>query len=369
MSEGSAVNTAFGPAPSVALVDLGRPTATGATRRLRSLCEVLAHMGCRPTVVSAFGAHRSRASDVAQQVPAVIRGRAVPESLGWSARLVRDSLDQMSPDIVICITARAFHPDLLGPWRTFIDFVDRMSVNYEERSHLTHRFDERALYTTLARRHRMFEQALPDGINGAFAAGHLDSLSLGVPWWPITADPMSVTPAETADVHDLGFVGTLDYLPNVAAVRTIARLWPGLIEHRPTLTLLIAGSRPTPEVRSIASRFGWTLEADFEDLGQILGRMRVSVAPLDSATGIQIKVLDAGAAGLPQIVSPVVASGLDADFPFLVASSDHDWETAVLSLVGYPEEARRLGNSTREHVVRNFATEPVSRTAIQILGL
>jgi glycosyltransferase involved in cell wall biosynthesis len=74
-----------------------------------------------------------------------------------------------------------------------------------------------------------------------------------------------------------------------------------------------------------------------------LWKAAVSVAPLQTARGIQNKVLEAVAAGLPTVVTPVVSEGL----PRLilpgcsVADSPQAFADAVLRYLDWTPEQRR----------------------------
>lgn len=348
----------------IALIDLGRATASGARRRLSSMVDVIEALGDDPVVISIFPNHALRRRHTWRLLPSVLRGSAVPESLAWSPRSVRRELDRAAPDIAIAITARAYHPALLGPWRFYIDFVDRMSVNYRARSRLTSRTHEQAFYRALADRHRRFEGGSRSLVDGAFAAGRADAAALDAAWWPITLDPHLSPPARrTVDGStdtDLVFVGTLDYLPNVAAVRELDRLWPALHRRVPGVRVTVAGARPTPEVTSIAQANGWRLVANFTQLSDVLTQARLSVSPLTEATGIQIKALDAAAFGVPQLVSPAVASGLDPDFPLVSCRTDSEWVQQIARYLEHPESARALGQQSMQHVLRHYSPRAVA---------
>lgn len=348
--------------PRVALVDLGRTTATGARRRLESLVETVAAAGFEPVVVELLPRFRSTPSEVLLQLPATRRSEVVPETLAWSTRLTRSHLAKIEPTTVICVTSRAFHPHLLGPWRTFIDFVDRLSVSYSERSEVASSLRHRYALRILANHQRRFEKVAGNFIDGAFAAGRADAQQLGVGWLPIgvRCDSATLQPNDRHPDTDIGFVGTLDYLPNVEAVRELDRLWETLRSVRPQTTVLIAGARPTPVIRSIAMKNKWELVPNFHSLSDVLSRVKITVAPLTHATGIQNKVIEAAAHGVPQVVSPAAMAGLDADFPVVSYNSAEDWVVAVQRLLDAEEENHAEGEQARTHVCSNYSFDSLS---------
>lgn len=310
--------------------------------------------------------------DSAARAPRTFWNReVVPETLAWSARAVRRRLDELDPTLVVCITSRCFHPLLLGPWETYIDYVDRLSVSYADRAGIAHHLLKRLQYRLLSVPQRRFESARPAGVTGAFAAGQADATALGVACVPITATPdprpLDLLRPTDAAMADLGFVGTLDYPPNVDAVLALAQMWPQLAARRPGLSAIIAGARPTRDVRDAVQRHGWTLLPNFESVDEVFLQTRIAVAPLRHASGIQIKALDAAAHAVPQIVSPVVAQGLDPRFPLVVADGLQEWVEAVADLLEDPDHARDLGERSRRHLGERYSDEAVAESLRALL--
>ena len=62
----------------IALIDLGRATASGARRRLSSMVDVIEALGDDPVVISIFPNHALRRRHTWRLLPSVLRGSAVP---------------------------------------------------------------------------------------------------------------------------------------------------------------------------------------------------------------------------------------------------------------------------------------------------
>jgi glycosyltransferase involved in cell wall biosynthesis len=141
------------------------------------------------------------------------------------------------------------------------------------------------------------------------------------------------------------FCGVMNYAPNEEAVIWFAReVWPLLIARRPDARFEIIGSSPTAAVQALADPNGHiTVVGAVPDVTPFLWRAAVSVAPLQTARGIQYKVLEAVAAGLPTVVTPIVSEGV----PSLVlpacrvAGSPHAFADAVLTYLEWTPKQRR----------------------------
>lgn len=145
------------------------------------------------------------------------------------------------------------------------------------------------------------------------------------------------------------FCGVMNYEPNREAVVWFARhVWPLVAARRPDARFDIIGMNPPSVVLQLAEMPGITVVGAVKDVAPHLWKAAVSVAPLQTARGIQNKVLEAVAAGLPTVVTPVVAEGLpDLVLPAVRVEGDPQaFADAVLAFLAWtPEERRALALS------------------------
>jgi sugar transferase (PEP-CTERM/EpsH1 system associated) len=149
-------------------------------------------------------------------------------------------------------------------------------------------------------------------------------------------------PSASAEVV---FCGVMNYAPNEQAASLLARdVWPRVRARRPDATLTIVGAYPTALVMALAepSR-GITVTGAVPDVRPYLWRAAVSTAPLVTARGIQNKVLEAIAAGLPTVVTPNVADALPPELGPAVIRADgaEALAAAILGLLDLSAAERR----------------------------
>ena len=136
---------------------------------------------------------------------------------------------------------------------------------------------------------------------------------------------------------NLVFVGSMDYFPNVdAAVSFVGGVWPTLRHQIPGLTLTIVGAKPTPEVQALAQIDGVSVTGTVPDVRPYYGNALAAVVPLRTGGGTRLKILEAMAAGVPVISTPLGAEGLavtpDADILMAAAEDSQAWIHQVRSL-------------------------------------
>ncbi len=116
--------------------------------------------------------------------------------------------------------------------------------------------------------------------------------------------------SEAVKKYDLLFTGNLSYPPNEDCVRYLSEeIMPFVWKLRPETNLLISGASPTESILRLGNSKinvqGWT-----EDIRMAYDSASIFVAPMRIGTGMQNKILEAMAMGLPCIASSLVGNGI-----------------------------------------------------------
>ncbi|MEM9379225.1 MAG: TIGR03087 family PEP-CTERM/XrtA system glycosyltransferase [Planctomycetota bacterium] len=156
------------------------------------------------------------------------------------------------------------------------------------------------------------------------------------------------------------FTGVMDYYPNVDGCVWFAKeILPVVRRSVPDARFTIVGSKPTPEVLALGELDGVEVTGFVDDTRDYLRRAAVSVAPLRVARGIQNKVLEALAMGLPTVGTTSATQGVEGEpgRDFLVADDADAFAARVVDLLQDPGEARALGARGRAFVERSYDWE------------
>jgi len=141
------------------------------------------------------------------------------------------------------------------------------------------------------------------------------------------------------------FCGVLDYRPNErGAIWFATKVWPLVRAKRPDARLTLVGRNPTAAVRAVAgSDPSIEVTGAVPDVRPYLWDAAVGIAPLFEARGVQNKVLEAVAAGIPMVVTPAVDLGLPSEVrpACLVASDAGAYAKSVHALLELTPEGRR----------------------------
>lgn len=180
-------------------------------------------------------------------------------------------------------------------------------------------------------------------------------------WFPNGVDAEFFRPTdEPYDPDTVTFIGRMDYFPNQDAMFRFCReTLPLLREARPSVKLTIVGANPSPAVRKLGELAGVTVTGSVPDVRPYVHRSALTVAPLSIARGTQNKVLESMAMGVPVVVSPEAAGGIDAvpDEHVLVAAGPEATRDAILRLLDDPADRRRLAEAGRARVLSHHDWE------------
>jgi polysaccharide biosynthesis protein PslH len=160
-----------------------------------------------------------------------------------------------------------------------------------------------------------------------------------------------------SDTIELIFTGVMDYPPNVEGMCWFCRdVWP-LITQRLRARLKIVGRRPTQAVQELGRIAGIEVVGEVPDVRPYLDAADIAISPLHLARGIQNKVLEAMASGLPVVVTPPSAEGIDAEngVHLQIADSAAEFANAVVKF-GLSRDLRgTVGAAARELVEDQYS--------------
>lgn len=165
---------------------------------------------------------------------------------------------------------------------------------------------------------------------------------------------------------EIVFTGNMSYPPNVEAAVYIAKqILPKLPD---TCNLLLSGATPTSEVQVLKSDrieiTGWV-----NDIRESYAKGRIFIAPMFIGTGLQNKLLEAMAMGLPCITTTLANNALRAipDESILIANSNEEFIRKINELLGDPELYKTIAQNGRQFITTNYRWEECTKELIEII--
>jgi glycosyltransferase involved in cell wall biosynthesis len=161
------------------------------------------------------------------------------------------------------------------------------------------------------------------------------------------------------------YVGSMAWQPNVQAAIYLAReALPQIRTAVPAARLVIVGRDPTVEVRALAHLPGVEIAGGVPDVRPYLRQAHLLAVPLESGGGTRLKILEAFAAGLPVVSTPVGCEGLrvTAEEHLLMAPRKR-FAAAVTALLGDPQRGRELAARARQLVHAEYDWRRIGTSA------
>lgn len=310
---------------------------------------------------------------------AMLRGK--PWSLGYYSspimrRSVTDLVKSTGCDLVFVFSsAMAQYADCAEGSAKVVDFVDSDASKWKQYVPYKPALS-RWLYAYESRRLARFEESIIHEFDRSVFVSkrevrhlsvHSETISFIQNGIEINA-PASVRP-ETSPPR-IVFVGAMDYFPNIDAVCYFAKEILPRIRVQKQVEFMIVGSNPSPRVVRLGRQPGVFVTGKVDSVRPYLDQSSVAVVPTRIAQGIQNKILEALAAGLPVVTTRAAAEGLASveGIPLAVADSPHEFAEHVIRFIDSPPTPDQLRES-REHLQFHYSWDKNLATFDQIFAL
>lgn len=292
-------------------------------------------------------------------------------------KAVKSFLEKTRPDAVYCqlIRTAEYRKALPMDVRSVIDYMDVFSKGVERRIPKVP-FYSRWLFKMEWKRLLSYERDVYPFFNGHTVISEQDRDLLPVDEHAsVVVVPNGVDTSyfkadkSVSKEFDLLFNGNMNYPPNVeSVVFVVNEVMPLIWEKRPDARLLISGANPSPEVQALAGEkvvvTGWV-----DDVRDSFNRSRILIAPMKSSIGLQNKLLEAMAMGLPCITTELSNNALGAkpEEEIIVASSAASFAAASLDLLADEKKSRFIAENALKLVAARFDWESFSTRLEKVL--
>lgn len=177
-----------------------------------------------------------------------------------------------------------------------------------------------------------------------------------------TYRPGAVASVSNAHPPTLVFVGSMDYPPNVEAMRFyFDEVHPRVFAEVPSVRVVVVGREPVAEVRAHASRPNVLVTGRVPDVRPYLASATAVICPVRIGEGTRLKILEALAMGKAVISTTVGCEGLELipEREILVADAPTDFARATVRAVRDGELRRRLGEAGRTAVTARYGWDAI----------
>lgn len=283
---------------------------------------------------------------------------------------VLDRFRDVRPDVVVAYSAAMaqYVETMTGPARV-LDFVDADSEKWRVYGQ-RRPFPQSTLYALEGRRLARYEGRLASAFDASIFVSEAEAEIVRrlAPERELTVIrngvDLSAFRPEPGRARDpiLVFTGVMNYYPNEDAVAYFAKdVFPIVRARVPEAQFWIVGREPSPTVAALSRIPGVRVTGSVPDVRPYLAQAAVAVAPFRIARGVQNKVLEAMASGLPVVGTSLAFQSLAAGEGDGIRAADSAEALAgeLSELLVQPERRQALGQSARSFVERHHRWEDV----------
>lgn len=291
------------------------------------------------------------------------------------ARKIRKMLQKYQPDHIFCQLLRmAEYVKNYHHCPKTIDYMDALSKGMERRID-TEPWYKSWFFRTEFRRLARYERAVFDYFEHKVIISAQDKQFIlhprrnDIAVIPNGVDESFFNFPETKKKYDLLFTGNFSYPPNVeGAVYLVKYILPALREKGYTPTLLLSGANPHPKVKALASSqvtvSGWV-----DDIRMSYAESRIFVAPMFIGTGLQNKLLEAMASGLPCVTTRLANNALGGSNyqNILLAEQCGEFVEKIILLLEEMDKFSQISNEGKSFVHEYYSWNSQNNKLIALL--
>jgi len=326
-------------------------------------------------------------STIKRKLTTLIRGCSFSEMHFYSPQLLNllmQSLQQLKPDAIVCtssvMAAYLFKVGLasshLKDCTLLMDFMDLDSDKWLQYARSTkppmgwvYQREAKLISKLELQVYRAFQRCffISENEVNLFSqrldnADKLSVLANGIDAKAFYPAKKTFSPALTAPVFL--FTGVMNYLPNEDAVLWfVESMWGSIKKQWPNATFYIAGMQPSQRIQDLAKKPGVVVTGYVDDILPYYHKADIFVGPFRLARGVQNKILQAMACGLPVVTTTLGAEGIACQpgKDLLIADDESAFVEKVNQLLQESDLRQVIGAQALQVIAERYSWQGVLR--------
>lgn len=223
----------------------------------------------------------------------------------------------------------------------------------------------------LAKDLKCFEINAYEELDGIFTITNEDSQELkriGIQT-PICHIPVSVEmPDYEHNYKNKGLfhLGAMNWRPNIQAVNTVLKYLPDFLENDPETHFTIAGLE-SEERYDYLEDPNVTVAGFVPSLEDFVSQQGILIAPIQSGSGVRIKILEIMAMGIPVITTTIGAQGISDQSGLRIADNKEALIDAVYALSFDENKRAALGKQAKRMITLHHHSKTISTKILEFL--
>lgn len=165
------------------------------------------------------------------------------------------------------------------------------------------------------------------------------------------------------------FTGNLSYFPNSDAVKYFMKnVFPLIKKRRPDAVFCVVGANPPKWLKRLHNGRDVLITGSVKDIYEHIKTAAVSVAPLRSGTGMQIKVIEALACRTAVVATNLAIGGIKCEDGkhLLIADRPTEFAEKVTELLGNPQKAYKVAEAGFNLINQGYTWDKITEKLMEI---
>ena len=244
-----------------------------------------------------------------------------------------------------------------------LELIDSMQMNFQRRMG-KEKWPRKFFFKMELHRLKHYENEMVEKYDRSIVVSGKDRDFIGHP------EVVSIEPGiDTHEFHPenklstekvIAFTGNMGYFPNKNAILWfLTNCWESIREQVPDARLVIAGKNPGSGIAKYHDGDSVRVTGYVDSIAGVLKRARLAVAPMQAGSGMQFKILEAMACGLPVVTTGLGLGSIPAknNESVFVADDPGTFSQYCVRLLTDDSLAETMGKNAAQTVRQTFNWE------------
>lgn len=259
--------------------------------------------------------------------------------------------------------------------KLWFEFIDSMALNFHARRNATRSLIIRWLLNVEHTRLLKYEKAVAKHSCHSFVVAAKDRDYIGSKNLAVIQLGLDLSRYLRERKQDsnrfIVFSGNMSYAPNViSTLWFVKNCWQKVKNSVPDVKFFIVGRDPSVAIRKLSrSDNRIVVTGSVDDMGDILARSTVAIAPMQAGSGMQLKILEAMACSVPVLTTTLGLGDIDAhiDEEIKVADDPDMFSQTLIHLCGNRSLNYSVGESGNTFLKNNHCRENINLQFIDLI--